>query len=153
MAWISVNNTEMDILAKMPEFKHNFNLQEALREREKPSDYNEEKRDAAIEAYARDGEIEVDADAVVSESDDNGAYVMAWLWVGDDPLEAGDLFIVGPTGVEEADTLYQVCEASTDGHPDELYQADDYEVVASFDSLEEAEAHCATQGQEEVPLI
>jgi hypothetical protein len=32
------------------------------------------------EEYAKDGEIEVDEDAVVSESDD-GAYVQAWVWV------------------------------------------------------------------------
>jgi hypothetical protein len=29
----------------------------------------------------RDGELEVDETSVVSLSDDNGAYVMAWLWV------------------------------------------------------------------------
>ncbi|MGH8156573.1 MAG: hypothetical protein ACREPQ_00505 [Rhodanobacter sp.] len=29
----------------------------------------------------RDGEIEVDESAIVSEGDDNGAYVSAWLWV------------------------------------------------------------------------
>jgi hypothetical protein len=28
-----------------------------------------------------DGSLEVDLDAVVSEGDDNGAYVQAWVWV------------------------------------------------------------------------
>ena len=34
----------------------------------------------AAQARARDGELEVDDSALVSESD-HGAYVMAWLWV------------------------------------------------------------------------
>lgn len=34
-----------------------------------------------------EGEIEVDSTAVISESDDGGAYVMAWLWVSNE--EAG----------------------------------------------------------------
>jgi hypothetical protein len=42
-------------------------------------------RDARIvalaQAQARDGELEIDEGAVVSEGDDNGAYVSAWLWV------------------------------------------------------------------------
>lgn len=28
-----------------------------------------------------DGELEVDDNATISEGDDNGAYVQAWLWV------------------------------------------------------------------------
>lgn len=36
------------------------------------------------EGLARDGEIEVDDDAVVSMGDDGGAYVQAWLWVSDE---------------------------------------------------------------------
>ncbi len=46
-----------------------------------------EKYRAAAMASARDGEIEVDAGAVVSHGSDGGAYVMAWLWISDD--EAG----------------------------------------------------------------
>ena len=38
----------------------------------------------AIEKYSyRDNEIEIDADATVSESND-GAWVQAWVWVADD---------------------------------------------------------------------
>lgn len=33
--------------------------------------------------FVREGQCEIDEDAVVSRGDD-GAYVMAWLWVSDD---------------------------------------------------------------------
>lgn len=38
---------------------------------------------------AVEGEIEVDDNAVISEGADNGAYVMAWMWVSfvDTPLD------------------------------------------------------------------
>jgi hypothetical protein len=38
---------------------------------------------AAREKYGRDGEIEIDHNAVVSRGDDPGAYVQAWVWVYD----------------------------------------------------------------------
>lgn len=43
-------------------------------------------REPAIRALAKEqveveGELEIDDDAVVSEGDDNGAYVQAWVWV------------------------------------------------------------------------
>ncbi len=31
--------------------------------------------------YHREGELEFDDDAMVSEGDDNGAYVRCWRWV------------------------------------------------------------------------
>jgi hypothetical protein len=37
----------------------------------------------AREQYHRDGEIEVDHNAVVSHVDAGGAYVLAWVWVPD----------------------------------------------------------------------
>lgn len=37
----------------------------------------------AREEYQRDGEIEIDDDAVISRGDDPGAYVQAWVWVYD----------------------------------------------------------------------
>jgi hypothetical protein len=43
-------------------------------------------RAAAME-QSSEGELEIDPGAVVAQSDDDGAYVMAWLWVSDD--EAG----------------------------------------------------------------
>lgn len=38
---------------------------------------------AAFDNYHRDGEIEVDDPAVLSQSDE-GAYVMAWVWVSNE---------------------------------------------------------------------
>ena len=38
----------------------------------------------AREMHARDGAIEVDANAIVSRGDDPGAYVAAWVWVPKD---------------------------------------------------------------------
>lgn len=35
----------------------------------------------AFDIHVRDGEVEVDDNAVVSEGEDNGAYVQAWVWV------------------------------------------------------------------------
>jgi hypothetical protein len=48
---------------------------------------------ARAQEQAREGEIEVDDDALVSEGCDDGAYVQAWMWVnaadaGLDPLDA-----------------------------------------------------------------
>ena len=36
----------------------------------------------AKDEYHRDGEVEVDDTTVLSEGEDNGAYVCAWVWVG-----------------------------------------------------------------------
>jgi hypothetical protein len=46
-----------------------------------------EARRVAIVKMARDehycgGEVEVDDNALLSEGDDNGTYVQAWVWVG-----------------------------------------------------------------------
>jgi hypothetical protein len=38
-------------------------------------------RDLARDKYARDGELEIDHGAKVSEGSDDGAYVQAWVWV------------------------------------------------------------------------
>ena len=43
--------------------------------------------------WAKDGEIEIDDNAVVSRGDDPGAYVAAWVWVSDpdpdpDPVDS-----------------------------------------------------------------
>ena len=50
--------------------------------------------EAAVERWSRDGEIEIDEDAVVSRGDDPGAYVMGWLWVTNEdaglPSEGAD---------------------------------------------------------------
>ena len=43
-------------------------------------------RAAARAKHQRDGEVEIDEAAEVSVSDDGGAYVAAWVWVGNDDL-------------------------------------------------------------------
>lgn len=50
----------------------------------------------AAQDQAVGGELEVDDWAVISAGDDDGAYVMAWLWVPDDelPLEPGPSYSV-----------------------------------------------------------
>jgi len=48
-------------------------------EDEHPDD--EAVRQAAVDQYYSDGEIEIDAGAPVSRGDDPGAYVQAWVWV------------------------------------------------------------------------
>lgn len=45
---------------------------------------------AAREIYGQDGELEFDDCAVVSESDDGGAYVMCWRWVDKDQAGIGE---------------------------------------------------------------
>ena len=40
-------------------------------------------RTAAKKQWERDGELEIDDNAVVSIGDDPGAYVAAWVWVAD----------------------------------------------------------------------
>lgn len=44
-------------------------------------------RQAAKKIWQREGSIEVDDNAVVSISDDNGAYVQAWVWVDDAEID------------------------------------------------------------------
>lgn len=47
--------------------------------KEPPTD--EQMREAAERIHGRDGECEIDDNAVVSRGDDPGAYVQAWVWV------------------------------------------------------------------------
>src|SRR5688572_11282438 len=46
---------------------------------EEPGD--QQLRAAAVRVFQRDGEIEIDDDAIVSRGEDPGAYVQAWVWV------------------------------------------------------------------------
>lgn len=45
-------------------------------------------RELATEQYHRDGSVEIDFEAVVSNGEDDGAYVAAWVWVYDGDLES-----------------------------------------------------------------
>lgn len=48
-------------------------------------------RNAAQEMECvRDGELEIDDNATVSEGEDDGAYIQAWLWVSGDRLSDED---------------------------------------------------------------
>jgi len=42
----------------------------------------------AAEKQQKDGEIEIDRDAVVSKGADPGAYVMAWIWIYDEECKS-----------------------------------------------------------------
>jgi hypothetical protein len=46
------------------------------------TDRDQRIRELADQAHGKDGEVEFDEDAIVSEGEDNGAYVQAWVWVG-----------------------------------------------------------------------
>jgi hypothetical protein len=46
---------------------------------------DEEYRQLARKKWQDEGECEIDRNAVVSVSEDNGAYVQAWVWVDDPP--------------------------------------------------------------------
>ena len=48
---------------------------------------NEQYIETARKQYQREGEIEVDDNALVSRGSDPGAYVAAWVWVRDEALE------------------------------------------------------------------
>ena len=56
-------------------------LRQQLRE---DFDLTEREQQYIDAAQVKDGEVEIDGDSAVSISDDNGAYVMAWVWVSDD---------------------------------------------------------------------
>lgn len=44
---------------------------------------DEYRRRVMAAATAEDGEIEVDSDAAISDSDDYGEYLLCWVWVPD----------------------------------------------------------------------
>lgn len=57
--------------------------------------YGESADDNRYVAYAREnltreGEIEVDDPAVVSDGDDKGCYILAWVWVSDEDIGVTD---------------------------------------------------------------
>ena len=37
--------------------------------------------DMARDQHGREGEVEIDDNAILSEGEDNGTYVQAWVWV------------------------------------------------------------------------
>jgi len=70
---------------------------------------------AAQEKWGDD--VEVDANAIVSEGDDDGAYVMAWVWVSDEAagLEKDVCERCGDNPVTDKESgLCSVCAANND---------------------------------------
>ena len=63
----------------LPGFEITAELREAVHASVNPLD--DHYRRLAEEQHHRDGECEIEPDAVVSVSDDGGAYVAAWVWV------------------------------------------------------------------------
>jgi hypothetical protein len=66
-------------------------------------------RNAAIREFAQatlaNDELEIDDDATVSEGDDNGAFVQAWVWVD----FYGTLFDKDPPDEERYENRYEHC--------------------------------------------
>jgi hypothetical protein len=71
---------------------------------------------AYLQGRQRDGEMEVDQHTFVSKGSDSGAYVMAWIWVGDDDVAAA---------AEEEDAPARAGDAITDAMLDAAAQIDD----------------------------
>ena len=80
-------------------------------------------REAAIDQYGNEGEVEIDDDAIVSLGDDDGAYVEAWVWVNKE--EAGICRECGEPNAnngEGFDGLCGNCANKTEGpDPEDLY--------------------------------
>lgn len=67
-----------------------------------PEDPDDQKfRDAAKRLFHKEGEIEIDAGAPVSGSNDGGCYVQAWVWVGNSEagIHTDDCGLTGKPGM------------------------------------------------------
>lgn len=83
-----VSLSEDDLKDIKPDSRLYRRVIDLLEESEQGTPYLEYARDR----LDKDGEIEFDEDAAVSLSADDGAYVMAWVWVSDeDMIENGYL--------------------------------------------------------------
>lgn len=72
-----------ELLQDLDGVSYYIDRQEIDLEEPAPVDPEEEARRVKIVALAKseEGTIEIDKNAEVSEGDDNGAYVQAWVWV------------------------------------------------------------------------
>jgi hypothetical protein len=52
---------------------------------------NSQYRAAARRDHHKDGECEVDENALISKGEDGGAYVQAWVWVDDSDCDENTL--------------------------------------------------------------
>lgn len=98
--WIQLNASQVEALKELlprigqPE-QHKAPIHELLEkiDEEEAADCNavlQNYVDEARKQYQKDGECEIDDDAVVSHGADSGAYVMAWVWVYDKETRDGD---------------------------------------------------------------
>lgn len=83
--WINFTDTETEALKNALKDELTWEDRQLLAQavvRMKPDEDHEAYLAAAKEAVRnKEGELEVDDDAVISAGGDPGAYVMAWLWV------------------------------------------------------------------------
>jgi hypothetical protein len=75
------------------------------------------------DSLSRQGEIEVDSDALISEGEDNGCYVSAWVWCDFSGTEldkscnlCGDV----SSNVVERDDGLRRCSVCQEAHMEEL---------------------------------
>lgn len=72
----AANRTAQLIADNLKEYLERFEQQRKKRE--------DGIRKLALKRFHKEGDLEFDPNVVVSEGDDNGAYVMAWKWVAFD---------------------------------------------------------------------
>lgn len=87
MPWAHFSNEDLPAALKAlraEKLHHQAREAERVNKRDK---IDEQFFKAAKDKRQKDGEVEFDDDAIVSVSEDKGAYVMAWVWISDE--EAG----------------------------------------------------------------
>jgi len=89
--WINLADTFIqDVIVALQEASKQQLADQLQRDRDQFSNRDETEQaylNVARKMYGSDGDLEFDDGAVVSLSDDPGAYVMAWKWITDE--EAG----------------------------------------------------------------
>ncbi len=112
---------------------------------------------AAIENSAREGELEIDDDATVSDGCEAGAYVQSWVWVsqsdlippkGDQPLNVASA--IADMEEDKKLSLYQTVLAVVDGEGDQ--HGDTMDIVSAAESPEEAFVKAETWARANIPL-
>ena len=82
--WIQIDAKALNTVIAALNVTNNQELAKKLKEKTDEPRNAHLYRSAADDKLCRDGEVEVDEDAVVSKGEDDGAYVQAWLWVSDE---------------------------------------------------------------------
>jgi len=97
--WISMPRREMLKLKRVLErtsFTPARNIGVIQKLRDTLDEALQDDKNPVLRAYRRraeeqkEGELEIDDDAVVSPGDSPGAYVMAWIWVEDEDEKEND---------------------------------------------------------------